>query len=109
MLNLDFSFFSILNRAGNKLIQKTGVTKSDIEFNKSQIAGESKSRNLKSAKKDSLNKCIRNLQYINHLEMSFDEKYLKNTSLEFLRSIEELKHKTQSSILEITNNLNKKT
>ncbi|MFD2542787.1 hypothetical protein ACFSSB_10700 [Lacinutrix gracilariae] len=55
--------------------------------------------NLQSIKIKALDKNIKNLEFINHLEMNLQDKQLDNLPMEFFTDLKQLKQHSQRSIL----------
>ncbi|WP_055444003.1 hypothetical protein [Lacinutrix himadriensis] len=64
-----------------------------------QVKEEDKEFSLKTIESYSLNKNIRNLEFINYLEMNLQDKQLNNFPLEFFTDLKTLKHHSQNNLL----------
>lgn len=91
MLNYKFVKSLLVGQTTNDSHSKK--TSCEIEF-------------LESKKTDYLRKNLRNLEFINYLEISLKETHLTKMPLSFLQELQTIKINTQINILNLTNNKN---
>lgn len=106
MLKIKISPRLFLNRLSENLIKNKKRSKSHALVYKDQIKEEDKEFSLKTIERYSLNKNIRNLEFINYLEMNLQDKQLKNFPLEFFTDLKKLKQHSQNNLLTTLHSIN---
>ncbi|MBU2938165.1 hypothetical protein KO494_01310 [Lacinutrix sp. C3R15] len=79
----------------NKTIQS--VSKNDDKI--LVLENNSEASNLQVVKIDVVDKSIKNLEFINHLEMNLKDKQLDNLPMEFLTDLKQQKQHSQKNLL----------
>jgi len=75
-------------------------------FNQYSVEIEAKEISLQTMGINALNKNIKNLEFINHLEMNLQDKQINNLPLEFLTDLETLKQHSQCNLLKAIHTMN---
>ena len=102
MLNTKTSHLFFLNKINKKLFKNKLINR-----DKPQTIIDNRAYGLKAIESYSLTKNIRNLEFINHLEMSFKDKKLINMPIEFFTELEQLKQHSQINLLTTLHSINK--
>ncbi len=76
-------------------------------FNQYAVEIDAKKDNLQTMGIRALNKNIKNLEFINHLEMNLQDKQINNMPLEFLTDLNTLKQHSQCNLLTALHAMNK--
>lgn len=95
-----------LNRVSRNLVKNKKKSNSNTAIYKDKIKKEGKEFSLKTIENYSLNKNIRNLEFINYLEMNLQDKQLKNIPLEFFTDLKTLKQHSQNNLLTTLHSIN---
>ena len=92
---------SCLNRMSNLFFKKKQTFKiiNKNAFNQYSVEIEAKEISLQTMGINALNKNIKNLEFINHLEMNLQDKQINNMPLEFLTDLKTLKQHSQCNLL----------
>ncbi|MDO6595991.1 hypothetical protein Q4512_03635 [Oceanihabitans sp. 2_MG-2023] len=106
MLKTEVPSLLFLNKISRKLFKNE--KNNTVENNTYPINIDDEKYSLKTMEKYALNKNIRNLEFINHLEMNLQDKQLKNMPLEFLTDLKQLKIHSQNNLLTTLYSINKK-
>ena len=88
-----------LNRIHKNLIKNKQRSFRNVAVYENQVKEEDKEFSLKTIERYSLNKNIRNLEFINYLEMNLQDKQLNNFPLEFFTDLKTLKQHSQNNLL----------
>ncbi len=75
-------------------------------FNQYSVEMNGKKNSLQTMGINALNKNIKNLEFINHLEMNLQDKQLNNMPLEFLTDLKTLKQHSQCNLLKAIHTMN---